>query len=236
MQILNDAWPWHGTLRGHPLEIADLIAAGTLTPESAAVLAWSIARGASLFVAAGPPGAGKSTVANALLTFLPENANVYVTAGVWERFTIPETDNPGPLYLLINELSGHMPMYLSGRAAQRAFELVQTGMRIFGTLHARNSAEAVRVMWYEAGLSPSDLNTPFVFAVVRAGWNGPRIERRVVEVGFLPPSSDRVHVVFPEPDGIQALAAWSGFSEMDVAADIAERARHIAAAASPSTA
>lgn len=238
MQILNDGWPWFGTLRGHPLEIADLVVAGTLTPESAATLAWTIAHGASVFVAAGPPGAGKSTIANALLAFLPENANVYVTAGAWERFSIPDEDarNPGPLYLLINELSAHMPMYLSGRAAQHAFRLSQSGARLFGTLHARNSAEAVRVMSYEAELPPTALNTPFVFAVVHAGWNGPRIERRVVEVGFLPPASDRIHLVFPDTGGIDALAAWGGISSPEVARQIAERASQIAAAAAASSA
>jgi hypothetical protein len=183
-----------------------------------------------VFVAAGPPGAGKSTIANALLTFLPANANVYVTSGMWERFDIPETTDP--LYLLINELSAHMPMYLSGRAAQHAFGLTQNGARIFGTLHARNAAEAVRVMCYEVGVTPSDLNTPFVFAAVRAGWNGPRIERRVVEVGFLPPASDQVHVVFPDTAGIDALAAWSGLPGFEVANQIAERASQIATTAS----
>ena len=35
-----------------------------------------------------PPGAGKSTVANALLEFLPEDAHVYVTAGGWDRLEV----------------------------------------------------------------------------------------------------------------------------------------------------
>ena len=36
MQFLNDPRPWWGNLRGRPLDVADLIAAGTLTTEAAA--------------------------------------------------------------------------------------------------------------------------------------------------------------------------------------------------------
>ncbi|MBV8715050.1 MAG: hypothetical protein JOZ65_08285, partial [Chloroflexi bacterium] len=73
MQILNEPWPWFGTLRGRPLSAANLISAGTLTAGAASLLWWTIEHGASVFVAAGPPGAGKSTLANALLEYLPEN-------------------------------------------------------------------------------------------------------------------------------------------------------------------
>jgi type IV secretory pathway ATPase VirB11/archaellum biosynthesis ATPase len=229
VQILNDPWPWFGTLRGHPLEIADLIAADTLTPESAATLAWTIERGASAFVAAGPPGAGKSTIANALLQFVPEDAGVYVTAGAWDRLQLP--DASGPIYLLINELSAHMPMYLSGRAAQRAFELTSDGVRLFGTLHARNSAEAIRVMCYEAGLPPGEIQGAFVFAVVRAGWNGPRIERRVVEIGFAPDCLQSPISLLPASDGLDVLAKWAGTSAETVTREIAQRAAEIAAVA-----
>ena len=59
MQFLNDPRPWWGMLRGRPLSIAELIANRTLSREAAALLWWTLERGASLFVVAGPPGAGK---------------------------------------------------------------------------------------------------------------------------------------------------------------------------------
>ena len=215
MQILNEPWPWFGTLRGHPLTVGDLVARGTLSPDTAATLGWAIQHGASLFVAAGPPGAGKSTLANALLEFLADDAQVYVTSGGRDPIDIRVNDRP--TYLLINELSAHMPVYLYGRAARRAFDLLVQGVRMIGTLHARSAAEALQVMCYEAERMPRDIAAPFLFAAIAAYWEGQAIVRRVTEVGFLPPGGELVLVMRSNADqlsleraGLEALAAWSG--------------------------
>ena len=131
MHVLNDPRPWWGTLHGHPLTLADLIEQATLTRDMVALLAWTLAHGASLFVAAGPQGAGKSTVANALLELVPDDANAYVTSGARDPIELPPSD--APTYLLINELSAHMSVYLSGPAVPRAFGLLKTGVRMIGT-------------------------------------------------------------------------------------------------------
>ena len=234
MQVLNDFRPWGGTLRGE-MTVAELIACKTLSPEAAATLWWTIDRGASVFVAAGPPGAGKSTVANALLEFLPRDANVYVTAGGRDRLEVPNAS--GPVYLLVNELSGHMPVYLYGRAAQRAFALLATGTRMLGTLHARSAAEAVQVMCYEAEIARAEVATPFVFAVISAGWIGGEIVRRVVELGFLAPDGELTSLTTFEsdalrlqPGGLETLAAWSGLEADAIQQAIALRAEKLATA------
>ena len=231
MQVLNDFWPWRGTLRG-AMTIADLLACGTLSPEAAATLWWAIDRGASVFVAAGPPGAGKSTVANALLEFLPEDAHVYVTSGGRDRLEVPPA--PGARYLLVNELSPHMPVYLCGAAARRAFALLQTGVRMLGTLHARDAAEAVRVMCYEADLDPAEVTAPFVFAVISAGWRGVDIVRRVVELGLRTPDGELTILTTRAdeelrlvPAGAEALARWSGSEAGLVQRAIGDRARQL---------
>jgi energy-coupling factor transporter ATP-binding protein EcfA2 len=230
VQILNDFRPWSETLRGE-LTIAELLARDTLSTDAAATLWWAIEHGASVFVTAGPPGAGKSTVANALLQFLPEDAHLYVTSGGWDRLEVPSA--PGPVYLLVNELSAHMPMYLCGAAARRAFDLLQNGSRMLGTLHARSAAEAVRVMCFEADLERAEIVSPFMFAVLSAGWSGREIVRRVVELGFLAPGGDLTVLSTPGPDGLKldpvgagALAEWSGLTAeavQDAVADHASR-------------
>jgi hypothetical protein len=229
VRLLNDPKPWWGMLRGRPLSVAELIHNGTLTAEGAAIAAWTIEHGSSVFVAAGPSGAGKSTLATALLEFLPETAALYVTSGARDRIDVPDID--APLYVLINELSYHMPVYLSGRAAQRAFSLLAQGARIVGTLHARSASEAVHVMCAEADVPRSALTTGFLIAVVVAGWSGGKIVRHVAELGFLPPSGEiqtlanlglnGPHLV---RGGLECLATWTGLPLEEIELEIFARA------------
>jgi type IV secretory pathway ATPase VirB11/archaellum biosynthesis ATPase len=56
---------------GRMLSIVDLIQAGTIRVQMAAYAMRAMAEGASLLTAAGPGGAGKTTLMAALLNFLP---------------------------------------------------------------------------------------------------------------------------------------------------------------------
>jgi flagellar protein FlaI len=231
VHFLNDRRPWFGTLRGSPMRVRELIDNGTLSFEAAATLWWAIEHGASVFAAAGPSGAGKSILATALLEYLPDDAQAYVTAGAWDRLELP-ADADGPLYLLINELSYHLPLYLSGVAAQWAFGLLRTGVRMVGTLHARSAAEAVEVMAYESEVPRSELAAPFVLAVISARRTDQGVVRRVVEIGFLPPLSGDLELLVsdlnPTRVSRDTLAAWAGRSKSGVEAEIDRRAAQLA--------
>jgi hypothetical protein len=248
MQILNDPEPWWSGLDA-PLSVIDLMAAGTLPVEQAAMLWWAVERGASYFTAGGPSGAGKSTLAHALLSFLPDAARIYVVSGRDDRFDIPA--GAGPTYLLISELSAHgRPFYLSGPAALHAFSLLREGRRMIGTLHAESVAQAVEnVLLDEMRIPAEDVARLTFIAIIRVdgprnarGWverRNPDLVRRVVEIGLLvPDSTDGVRVVnlaawngdsgqleAPSPSaGVAALAAWFGLAQETVETAIRARA------------
>jgi hypothetical protein len=238
MRIVNDPRPWWGMLPGPPLSIVDLIGNGTITAETAAALWWALRRGASVFVVAGPRLAGKTTLATALLPFLPADARAYVTAGPGDALAVPPGD--GPLYLLINELSNHTPMYLAGPAARRAFALLRDGAHVVGTLHADSAAEAVAVMRREVEIPASDIARVTLVVVLRVRrTDAGAVERRVVEVGLLVPEGEDVGVapvaawdadrdaatLLPPPGGTAALARWAGVATAAVEEAVAAGAR-----------
>lgn len=230
MEFLNNPEPWWGAARGPLLGIVDLIQNGTVPAEAAAALWWSIERGASFFVVAQPGSAGKTTLANALLSFLPKDARLYAIDGAQDRIDVPPP--APPVYLLVNELSNHMQRYVHGASAVRAFALLREGHRIVGTLHADSAAEALTVMQDEAGIGAADAARIPLILVLRpgdpasvVGWRlAPDAERRLVQIGRVVPEGNGARmldvaaweaaggrlVTCPEPGGLAALADLAG--------------------------
>lgn len=212
MHYLTDPGPWTDGV-GDNLSIVALMANSTIPALPAAALWWALERGASLLTAGGPQGAGKSTLANALLAFLPDAARVYVVAGNEDPMEPPAGD--GPTYLLVSELSVGGPVrYLRPPAAQRAFARLRRGERLVGTLHADSVAEAVGALRQAFALPASDIARAGIIAISRitGGFTAPveghrrrpgaEAERRIVEIGLLASSSDGV--------GVTPLTAWDG--------------------------
>lgn len=245
MPFLNDPLPWTAGIE-HDLSIIDLLASATLPAAAAATMWWALEQGASILTAGGPSGAGKSTLANALLPFLPDDAQIYTPGGRGDPLAIPS--GAGPSYLLISEFSEHgRPWYLAGPTAQRAFALLQSGVRMVGTLHADSVEEAVLSLQQDLAIPADDVARVTLIAIVRVYGAriapgrfqrlGPDLARRVVEIGLLAPTSGSVRVTpiaawndgaglleeASSPAGTAALAAWAGVSAGTAAQAIDER-------------
>jgi hypothetical protein len=227
VQYLNDPKPWTEGIKGD-LSMVDLVSNETIPAMPAAMLWWALERGASILTAGGPSGAGKTTLANACLSFLPEGARAYAVAGSDDPLDDPRLApaDGGSTYLLVCELSDHArPYYIAGEPARRVFALVRDGVRVVGTLHADSVDEAVEVLGGEVELSPEDIARVDLLVVTRVdgevvrGANGrisrvppdAKVRRRIVEIALRGPDPEgRV--------GRITLAAWNAASDrLDVA-------------------
>ena len=145
-----------------PRSIVELIRAGTLDAELAATL-WLLIEGrVPLVVGALPRLAGKTTLLDALLMFLPAGTRTVELEGAMETFDwlpqAPElgwrathtpaaiaarvtggkapTVRPDDTVLLIPELSDHLPSYTWGAEARIAIRAVVIGYGLAATIHA----------------------------------------------------------------------------------------------------
>ena len=145
-----------------PRSIVELIRAGTLDAELAATL-WLLIEGrVPLIVGALPRLAGKSTLLDALLMFLPPGTRTVELEGAMETFDwLPQAPElgwrathtpaaiaarvsgrkapavrPDDTVLLIPELSDHLPSYTWGAEARIAVRAVVIGYGLAATIHA----------------------------------------------------------------------------------------------------
>jgi hypothetical protein len=121
---------------GRTLSIVDLIQAGTISAEMAAVAMRAMHQGASILTGAVPGGAGKTTLMASILAFLPP------------RVPIVTVDRPGviadglarppePSCYLAHEIgSGHWYGYIWGRDVADFLALIHGPRRIASCLHA----------------------------------------------------------------------------------------------------
>ncbi len=206
MKALNQPeswWGWHGWNQPEPLSITQIMRAGTMTPRVAALLTLAVEHARSLILAADPPGAGKTTILTALFAFARPDASVYFTRGWGETFRLPPVEDDAPTFLLINEISDHLPVYSWGPYVQRAFELAAEGYPLLSTMHADTVEGVIDQLVAECDV-PEGLVGHLAFAVplhIGLGPGGQRV-RRVSEVAVLAPlggSYERCTVARWEP-------------------------------------
>ncbi len=132
---------------GRMLSIVDLIQAGTINVHMAAYAMRAIHQGASLLTAAGPGGAGKTTLMAALLNFLPPEVPI-VTA---DSSTVIHQglDRPAaePACYLAHEIgSGDWYGYIWGRDVADFFSLIAGQRHIASCLHADTLEELTGIL------------------------------------------------------------------------------------------
>jgi hypothetical protein len=205
-------WGWHGWNHPQPLSIAEIISDGTLSARMAALFWIGMERGASMIFAADPPGAGKTTLLTALLAFAPPEASLYFTRGWGETFDLPPRHGDIPTFLMVNEISDHLPVYSWGPYVQRAFELLAEGYSLLSTMHADTVEGAVQQLVDECDVPPSHVgHLTFVVPMRVSARDGQRT-RRVTEIGMLEPAGEtyrRTSVArwLPEGDRFSAVAS-----------------------------
>jgi hypothetical protein len=141
-----------------PRSIVELIRAGTIDAEVAALVWLLLEARVPLIVAAERGRAGKSTLLEALLDFLPPGAQRRELDGVAETFdwlphahdlgwhqpapaASPVRADPATTWLIAQELSDHLPIYVWGDTARVALRAVSLGFGLGATIHADSLEE-----------------------------------------------------------------------------------------------
>jgi hypothetical protein len=219
------------------MSIIELIRAGNLNARLAAMLWIAMERGASLIVAADPPSSGKTTTLSALLAFTPPDTAVYFTRGVGETFSLPPRSDSYPTYLLINEMSNHIPVYTWDDNARRAFELLAEGYSMATTMHDETVEGVIRQLREDLSIPAEHISKLTFIMTMYLGRLGGMM-RRLQDVAMLDLAGDELSVtriatwdlnsdsfeVLSAPEHVETFGRWAGLSPDDVAAEIERRA------------
>jgi hypothetical protein len=177
-------WGYHWT-PPRPMSAVELVGSGGLDARLMATL-WAVtSRRRSVMLASEAPRAGKTTTLSALVDFLPPGP-VGVFLRGW-RGDFDWTDEIGPErgYLLVNEMSDHLPIYVWGRNARGALELAGRGYGMGATMHADSLDEALALLRGQLGATDADLAGLCVYLQYSAYLTPRGMYRRVEEAWHL---------------------------------------------------
>ncbi len=193
------------------LSVLDLIDAGTMDLDLAAMLMSLIARGASFMVGARPGGAGKTTMMAALLNLIPRERSLVAATAACVRGPLRE----GCCYICHEIGAGPYFAYLWGTELRAYCALTQRGAMLATNLHADDLDETRDQVCAENGVPLDHFNAfrVLVFLRVRGGYGRARhwVERVYMGNGATPQA-----LVFEAESGIDTDAVQrAGIADPD---------------------
>ena len=159
-------WGWHWS-PPVPLSIVEIVEAGTIDRRVAALLWVLVESRRSVLLASEPPMSGKTTVLSALVSFLAADTQPVFLRGLAETFDYARALDPRHAYLLVNELSSHLPVYLWGPKAKRMFRSLSAGFGLGTTMHADDVEGVQAELREELDLTTDDLARLDVIGIMR---------------------------------------------------------------------
>ena len=177
-------WGYHWA-PPRPMSAVELIGTPVVDTRLMATLWAVVSRRRSVMLSSEAPQAGKTTALSALVDFLPEDTTGIFVRGWWEEYDWLDEIEPGTGYLLINEMSDHLPIYVWGRAARGALVLAGKGWGLGATMHADSLPEAIGTLRNELGATDADLAGLTIYLQYSAYATPSGMYRRVEEAWHL---------------------------------------------------
>ena len=177
-------WGYHWA-PPRPMSAVELIGTPAIDGRLMATLWAVVSRRRSVMLSSEAPQAGKTTALSALVDFLPDDTTGIFVRGWWEEYDWLDEIEPGTGYLLINEMSDHLPIYVWGRAARGALILAGKGWGLGATMHADSLPEALDSLRSGLGATDEDLAGLTVYLQFSAYATPAGMYRRVEEAWHL---------------------------------------------------
>jgi len=149
-------WGYHWA-PPEPMSVVQIVGSGSIDLRLMATLWAVVARRGSVMLASEAPQAGKTTTLSALVDFLPDETVGVFLRGSWGDYRWTDDYGADRAYLLINEMSDHLPIYVWGRNAKGALELAGRGYGLGATMHADSLGEAIESLREGVGARDTDL-------------------------------------------------------------------------------
>ncbi len=168
-----------------PMSAVELIGTPTIDSRLMATLWAAVSRRRGVMLSSEAPQAGKTTMLSALVDFLPEDTTGIFVRGWAEEYDWLDEIPAGTGYLLINEMSDHLPIYVWGRAARGALVLAGKGWGLGATMHADSLPEALDSLRTSLGATDADLAGMTIYLQYSAYLTPAGMYRRIEEAWHL---------------------------------------------------